>query len=70
MPLPRTLCRFLLQAAAIAAYRRAVLSKQIYAARRTMPNGSGSKPSFACACGPWSGHRPSSIRHSLASYSA
>src|ERR1700694_5382805 len=42
----------------------------VYAARRTMPNGSGSKPSFARACGPWSGHRPSSIRHSLASYSA
>jgi transposase len=44
--------------------------KFFYAARRTMPNGSGSKPSFARACGPWSGHRPSSIRHSLASYSA
>ena len=44
--------------------------KAVYAARRTMPNGSGSNPSFARTCGPSSGRRPSSIRHSLASYSA
>ena len=31
---------------------------------------SGRKPSLARTCGPSSGHRPSSIRHSLASYSA
>ena len=44
--------------------------KAVYAARRTMPNGSGGNPSFARNCGPSSGDRPSSIRHSLASYSA
>ncbi|MCK1723759.1 hypothetical protein [Bradyrhizobium sp. 141] len=37
--------------------------------RRTMPNGSGSKPSFARACGRWRGHPSSSIRHSLPFYS-
>ena len=44
--------------------------KAVYAARRTMPSGSGSNSSFARNCGPSGGDRLSSIRHSLASYSA
>jgi hypothetical protein len=43
------------------------LSLAVYAARRTMPSGSGRDWSFARACSPSSGHWPSSIRHSLAS---
>ena len=44
--------------------------RAVYADCRTMPNGRGRKPPFARACGLPSGHRPSSIRHSLPSYSA
>ena len=44
--------------------------KAVYADCRTMPNGFGKNPSFARTCGWSSGRRPSSIRHSLASYSA
>jgi len=44
--------------------------KQVYADLRTMPSGSEGNPSFARTCGPSSGYRPSSIRHSLACYSA
>ena len=46
------------------------LSLAVYADCRTMPNGFGKNPSFARTCGWSSGRRPSSIRHSLASYSA
>jgi len=44
--------------------------KHVYAARRTMPSGSGRKLSFARTNGVPRGQRLSSIRHSLASYSA
>jgi integrase/recombinase XerD len=44
--------------------------KAVYADCLTMPNGFGKNPSFARTCGWSSGRRPSSIRHSLASYSA
>jgi hypothetical protein len=44
--------------------------KAVYADCRTMPNGFGKNPPFARTCGWSSGRRPSSIRHSLASYSA
>jgi hypothetical protein len=43
--------------------------KQVYAVRRTMPNGSESSPLFARTYGRSSGHRANSIRHSLAPYS-
>ena len=44
--------------------------KQVYAARRTMPNGSRGYPSNRRICGPTNGRRPSSIRHSLVAHSA
>ena len=44
--------------------------KAVYADCRTMPNGFGKNPSFARIGGWSSDRRPSSIRHSLAFYSA
>ena len=46
------------------------LSLQVYADRRTMPNGSGGNPSLGRNCEAPSGLRLCAIRHSLAIYSA
>ena len=44
--------------------------RAVYAARRTMPNGSGPTGHSGTACGPSTGQHPSSIRHSWPLHSA